>query len=181
MDFHCTETLKYSLPLVWENLRDHLPDVAAAQDDIEYVKVEKRNTKDPKSTHVISTWKSDPPLPSFIKGFIKPDMLIWTDDAVWDNVDHICNFNIITHYKVEDITCVGSIKLEAAGAKSTRIIYSGVFSIKKTSKSSVFMTGFIIKGIESIAGTLISNNFAKVVKALGEAIKSGKWADGKPA
>ena len=179
MDFHCTETLKYPLPLVWETLRDHLPDVAAAQDDIEYVKVEKRSVKKPNSAHVISTWKSDPPLPSFIKGFIKPDMLIWTDDAVWDNDGHICNFNIITHYKVEDITCVGSIKLEAAGAKSTRIIYSGVFTIRKTSKSSVFMTGFIIKGIENIASTLIGNNFSKVVKALGEDIKSGKWANAK--
>jgi hypothetical protein len=174
MDFNCIETIKYPLATVWETMRDHLPEIAALQDDIEYVKVDKRVKKKPDSVHVISTWKADPPLPSFLKGFIKPEMLIWTDDAVWDNENFICHFDIATHYKIEDITCVGSIKFDPAGTKSTKITYSGILTIKKTPKSSIFMTGFIIKGIEAVAAPLIARNFSKVVKALADTIKSQK-------
>ncbi|MCW3127772.1 MAG: hypothetical protein JWO03_3430 [Bacteroidetes bacterium] len=174
MDFKCSETLKYPLALTWETMRDYLPDIAMLQDDIEFVRIERR-TKKAKSLHVVSTWKSDPPLPSFLKGVIKPEMLIWTDDATWDNENHVCHFNIITHYKVEDITCVGTIEFEdAAKGKNTKITYSGVFTIAKTAKSSMFMTGFVIRGIEALAGTLIAKNFAKAVKALGDTIKAQK-------
>ena len=167
MDFKCTETVKYPLPLAWETLRDHLPEIAASQDDIKYVKVKKRDKKDPQAHHVISTWQADPPLPSFLKSFIKPDMLIWTDDAVWDNEKYICSFDIKTNYKVEDIHCIGNIKMEAVDkGKGTRIVYSGTLTIKKTAHSSIFMTGFIITGIEAVASRLISHNFSKTVKVL---------------
>ena len=175
MEFKCTETVKYPLATVWPMMRDRLPEIAAMQDDIEYVKVQKRAKKDSQSIHVISTWKTDPPLPAFLKGFIKPDMLIWTDDAVWENDTTTCHFNIITNYQVEDIRCVGTIKFEGTPkGKSTKIVYSGTLTIRKTARSSMFMTGFIIKGIEAVASHLIEQNFDKVVKTLTEAIKKGK-------
>ncbi|MGY2437948.1 hypothetical protein ACW4FQ_32945, partial [Escherichia coli] len=87
--------------------------VASQQDDIEYVKVEQRK-KTTKAVHVISTWKSNPAVPSLIKNFIKDDMLIWTDDATWDNESTTCHFTITPHYKVEDIRCTGTIRFEAA-------------------------------------------------------------------
>ena len=175
MEFKCTETLKYPLTTVWPTMRDRLPDIAAMQDDIEYVKVQSRTKKGKESVHVISTWRADPPLPAFLKGFIKPDMLIWTDDAVWENDTTTCHFTIITNYKVEDIQCVGTIRFEeAAKGRSTKIIYSGTLTIQKTARSSIFMTGFIIKGIEAVASHLIENNFAKVVKTLTETIQSDK-------
>ena len=175
MDFNCTETLKYPLSIVWPTLRDRLPEIAEMLDDIEYVKVDKRVKKAAKSVHVISTRRADPPLPAFLKGFIKPDMLIWTDDAVWENDTTTCHFNIVTHYKVEDIYCVGTIRCEeSAKGKSTRIIYSGILTIRKTPRSSIFMTGFIIKGIEALASHLIGHNFAKVIKTLDKTIRSEK-------
>jgi hypothetical protein len=137
-------------------------------------KVDKRAKKSPNSVHVISTWKADPPLPSFLKGFIKPGMLIWTDDAVWANDETTCHFNIRTHYQVEDIYCEGIIQCQAAGAKATKITYSGKLTIKRTSKSSIFMTGFIIRGIEALAGTIIERNFTKTVKGLEAFIKKNK-------
>ena len=175
MEFKCTETVKFPLPLVWSTMRDRLPEIAAQQDDIEYVRVEKRTKKTTASVHVISTWKSDPPLPSFLKSFIKADMLIWTDDAIWDNDETTCHFTIITHYKVENIQCVGTIECKSSAAgKSTKIVYSGTLSITKTPKSSIFMTGFVIKGIEAVASSLIETNFAKVIKAITQAIKEEK-------
>jgi hypothetical protein len=155
-------------------LRDRLPEIAAGQDDIEYVKVTKRDKKDPNSHHVISTWRAAPPLPSFLKGFIKPDMLIWVDDAVWDNEATTCYFAISPNYKVEDIKCTGTIRFEKADrGKSTRVTYSGTLTIERTARSSIFMTGLIIRGIEAVASKLIEHNFAKVVHALDRAI-SGK-------
>ena len=175
MEFKCTETVKYPLLLVWSTMRDRLPEIAAQLDDIEYVIVEKRTKKKTASVHVISTWKSDPPLPSFLKSFIKPDMLKWTDDAVWDNEETTCHFTIITYYKIEDIQCVGTIDFKSSGGgKSTKIVYSGILSIAKTPKSSIFMTGFVIKGIEAVASSLIESNFGKVIKALSETIKAEK-------
>ena len=178
MDFTCTETLKYPLPLVWATLRDRLPEIAEMLDDIEYVKVDKRSKKDTKSIHVISTWQADPPLPAFLKGFITPDMLRWTDDAVWKNDTTTCDFAIITHYKVEDIYCAGHIQCEEISkGKGTRITYSGILTIKKTSRSSIFMTGFIIKGIEALASHLIAHNFSKTARVLEETIQADKKND----
>ena len=174
MNFKCIETLKHPSPLVWATLRDQLPEIAELQDDIEYVHVEKRTQKPAGTTHVVSTWRADPPVPAFLKGFIKPDMLIWTDDAIWTDVDTTCRFNIITHYKVEDIRCVGTIAVEPEGKKSTRIIYSGTLTIKKTPKSSIFMTGLIIRGIEAVASKIIEHNFDKVAKTLDKMIKGKK-------
>ena len=166
MEFHSVQTVKHPLPTVWATMRDQLPEIASQQADIDYVKVEKRSKKGTTSVHVLSTWKSNPPLPSMIKNFIKPEMLIWTDDALWDNASTICQFTITTHYKVEEIACTGSIIFEAAGSKSTKITYSGAFTITKTKKSSIFMTGLVIKGIETVARTIIENNFNRVVKAM---------------
>ena len=174
MDFKNVQTLKYPAPLVWATMRDHLPHIVSAQDDMDYVQVEKRSNKKPNAVHIISTWKADPPLPGFLKNFIKPDMLVWTDDAVWDNDTTTCTFDITTHYKVEDIDCTGTIQVEAAGSKSSKITYSGVLTISKTERSSIFLSGFIIRGIESLASTLIAHNFGKVVKALGETIAKKK-------
>jgi len=174
MNFKCVETLKHSSLIVWTALRDRLPEMAEQQDDIEYVHVEKRVQKAPGTTHVISTWRADPPLPGFLKGFIKPDMLVWTDDAIWTDEDTICRFTIITHYKIEDIRCVGTIAVESTGSKSTRITYSGVLTIKKTPQSSIFMTSFIIKGIEAVASKIIEHNFDKLAKTLDKTIKAGK-------
>jgi len=162
---------------VWAVTRDHLPEIAELQDDIEYVKVTKRerDKKKPHLTHVISTWRADPPLPALLKGLIKPDMLIWTDEAAWDDNTNTCEFNIITNYKVEDIRCVGSIQFESVSAgKQTKITYSGELTIRKTSKSSILMTGFIIRAIESLAGTIIEHNFAKTVKNIADAAKAKK-------
>ena len=174
MEFKNIQTAKYPLSTVWPILRDHLPEIVSAQDDIEYVKVEKRSKKAPDSVHVISTWKADPPLPSFLKSVIKPDMLIWTDDAVWSNADTTCRFTIKTRYQLENIHCEASIQCEAAGAKSTKITYSGVLTIERTPRSSIFMTGFIIRGIEALAGTLIERNFSKTVKSLEAYIREQK-------
>jgi hypothetical protein len=176
MHFECISTVKYPLPIVWETMRDYLPELASQQDDIDYIKVEKRAPKGAISVHVISEWKADPPLPSLIKGFIKPDMLVWIDDADWRNEEHICHFTITPHYQIEEIHCVGSIKFEPeAKGKSTKIIYSGKLTIARTSRSSIFMTGIIIKGIEAVAGKLIEHNFSKVVKTLDEMIRSQKF------
>ena len=175
MDFECISIVKYPLPVVWETMRDQLPELVSQQDDIDYIKVQKRAKKGTKSVHVISEWKADPPLPSLIKGFIKPDMLVWIDDADWNNEEHICHFTITPHYQVEEIHCVASIKFEQeAKGKSTKIIYSGTLTIARTSRSSIFMTGIIIKGIEAVASKLIEHNFSKVVKTLDETIKGSK-------
>jgi hypothetical protein len=151
MKFKCVETVRHPLPQVWAAMRDHLPDIAAAQDDIAYVKVEKRNTKDPKATHVLSTWCADPPIPGFLKSFIKPDMLIWTDDATWYNDETLCHFNITPNYQVEEIHCQGQIAFAADGAKTTIVTYSGELTIRNTERSSIFIeTNFdkVVKGAE---------------------------------
>jgi hypothetical protein len=150
-------------------MRDHLPEIISKQEDIEYIKVGKR-IKHAHTEEVTSTWKAAPQLPAFLKNFIKPDMLIWTEVAVWNNDEHVCDFTIDSHYKIEHIHCVGQIAFETAGKNKTRIIYSGDFRISKTAKSSIFMTQLIIKGIESVAGKVIAHNFAKVGKGLQEAI-----------
>jgi hypothetical protein len=172
MKFNTNQILKYPPATVWAAMRDQMHAIVASQNDMDYVRIDQRIQKTPKILHILSTWKADPPLPAFLKSFIKPDMLVWNDDALWDNEKHICDFKIKTHYQVEDIYCTGHITLEAmAGGKSTRIHYSGELTIKKTPRSSIFMTGLVIRGIESVASTLIENNFSKVVKGLGEAIK----------
>ena len=102
-------------------------------------------------------------------------MLVWIDDADWNNEEHICHFTITPHYQVEEIHCVASIKFEQeAKGKSTKIIYSGTLTIARTSRSSIFMTGIIIKGIEAVASKLIEHNFSKVVRTLDETIKGSK-------
>ena len=175
MDFKCKESLNYPIELVWTTFRDHLPEISAQQDDIEYVKVEKRVKKKPDAIHVVSLWKSNPSIPGFIKKVITPDLLIWTDTAIWDNEEHICHFTIDTHYKIEDVKCEGTIHFESTSAgKHTRITYSGQLTIEKTPRSSIFMTGFVIKAIEAFAERMIETNFSKVVKSCEERLKSMK-------
>jgi hypothetical protein len=175
MHFKNVLTIKHPQAIVWATIRDHLPDIVARQEDIEYVKVIKKEKRPPHALRVVSQWKANPPLPQFLKKFIKPDMMIWTDDAIWDDDAGVCSFTIKAHYDVEDINSVGMIEFKPmAGGKSTRITYSGSLTIQRTSRSSVFMTGFIIRGIESVASRLISHNFAKTVKVLTAHIEDRK-------
>lgn len=170
MEFKCTETLHHPLPVVWETIRDRLPEIAALQDDMEYVKVVKRTRKKPDGVHVISQWQAAPPLPAMLKSMIKPEMMLWTEDAIWDNETFTSQFSIETHYKVEDISCIGSIACTKAG-KGTKVTFSGTFSIKKTARSSIFLTGFVLSAIEALAARLIPHNFSKVIKSLDDTIR----------
>lgn len=171
MEYKTTETLPYPIDKCWAAMRDGLPDIAAAQKDLEYVKVSKRRREASGSLHVLSRWKADPPLPAFLKGFIKPEMLLWTDDAHWHDNRHTCEFVIHPDYDTEDIRCSGSIVFEPGPrGKGTRITYSGSFSMNRTERSSILMTGLVLRGIETLACQIITRNFAAVAKTLDETL-----------
>lgn len=171
MEFKTTAVLKYPQKIVWWAMRDHLPEIAEMQQEIQSVQEQEREHPAPGQTRVVSIWRAAPDLPGFLMQYVKPEMLQWTDTAVWKDELWECHWEISPHYLSEYIDCKGITKFEPAmGGLGTRVTFSGTLGIAQNK----VVTGMLLQGVENIVGKVIPNNFNKMMKTLGEHLAKGK-------
>ena len=167
MDFNATTIVRYPIEVVWQAMRDKLPEIARNIDDIESITVDKRRKLPDGKLEVINIWKASPKLPSIILNQLKPEMMIWTDSAIWDENCRSCNWTIDPHYFSKKIVCQGSTTFEEAlGGNGTRLTLRGNIYINASKGLSGTADGVIGKVIESVLTKILPSNFAKLAKAI---------------
>src|SRR4051812_30278992 len=113
-EFKSLAMAKHPLESVWSTTRDSLPSVAPYLDDIERVVVESRTEHPDGTIAIVNQWQAKAAIPAALAAVIKPEMLAWTDHAVWDPRDHVCRFRIETRFFPDRVRCSGTTRYEAA-------------------------------------------------------------------
>ena len=93
-EFKSLAIAKYLRADVWAAMRDALCDVAPHLGDIERIVVESREERADGTLYVVNRWHAKAPIPAALSSLIKPEMLAWTDHALWDPREHVCRFRI---------------------------------------------------------------------------------------
>ena len=168
MEFKTINILKHPPELVWETMRDYFPDIAELVDEVDSITVQSRIPGKSGVLQVINIWKADPPLPDVIVKYIKPEMLSWTDTALWDEQTKICNWTIDSHYFKEKMDCKGFTQFESAlGGRGCRLTFQGnIYWDGEIPLSLGIMDSMVSKTVESILSKMVPNNFRKITSGV---------------
>jgi hypothetical protein len=166
METKTISMIRHPLDAVWIAMRDHLPEIAVTVEDVESVHLESRTETADGSIVVTNIWQACPKLPALLASRLKPEMLRWTDRAVWSQHEHTCTWQIDPHYFAGRIACQGSTRYERAmGGRGTRVTFASAFRLGQHGKLSA-LEDVVFRGAESLLQGLIPKNFQKIVTAL---------------
>ena len=167
MEFKTTYVLKFPCELTWNTMQERLAEVAALNEEIDYMLIKEKHTT-VEEIHITSEWKASPALPGFVMDYIKPEYLVWTDSAIWNNKTKICHWKITPHAFPDSMQCSGRTHFESAmGGSGTKITFQGSLHAS-AGNSSAPLNGIVMKALEVIVSKIIPNNFTKTAKLIGE-------------
>jgi hypothetical protein len=165
-DFKSLVMAKHPRDRVWSATRDARPSVVPYLDDIERIVVESRTEGADGTISIVNQWRAKAKIPPALAAVIKPEMLAWTDHAVWDPREHACRFRIETRFFPDRVRCSGTTSYEVAmGGRGTRVSFSGKIQVIAKGLPGVpaFLEETVSSGIEAFVAALIPGNLRKVV------------------
>jgi len=160
--------VKHPKDVVWQAVRDRLPEMVPYLDDVKSITLEYREQQ-PGSLKLTNIWQADIALPAKVQSIINADSLMWTDRAEWIDANDECQWTIEPHFFKDRVLCSGSTRFEPAiGGRGTRITFAGELTVDAKNVPGVpaFMEGTVTGTIESLITTVIPKNFRKITDAL---------------
>src|SRR5687767_11305985 len=176
-DFKSIVVVTHPLDLVWQTIRDRLPELAGMLDDIEQVTVAERREGEDGTVDLVNLWKAKPQIPSMLDSVINPSMFAWTDRAQWRPQTRECHWRIEPQFLSGGARCTGVTRYEhALGGRGTKITFAGEFEIAPGKLPGVpsFLETTVAKGVESFVTSLIPRNFRKLTQAAGTFLDARK-------
>jgi hypothetical protein len=175
MEFRTVTIVKHPTALVWETMQEHLPEIASAVPDIESVSPMSSSKNEEGHLLMVNVWKAKPPLPDFLSKMVQPDMLTWTDSAVWKEAQRSCRWEIRSHYFKEQMSCIGNTSFEPAmGGKACRLSFEGTLHWQANALPIKMAGPLVAQGIESFMASMIPANFRKLTEAVEHFIQNNK-------
>ncbi|UVO49705.1 hypothetical protein M0208_03955 [Sphingomonas sp. SUN019] len=166
--FHCLVGLRQPLTRVAPAIRDRLPEIAPALDDVEIIRAVARVEQPCGGVKLVNEWRVNPKLPAALNGHITPDMLGWLDHADWSADLTHCRWRIEPYFMAEAISCEGETRFEPAmGGRGTRATFEGRLDIDASALMRVPAAWRrpAAAAIELLIGTLIPKNFRNTADA----------------
>ena len=166
--------LKQPLELVWLAMRDSLPAIAAAMDDIEGVELLERAFEEDGRLRLVNRWLARRQVPAMLQSALGTKTISWLDTAVWDDAARVCEWRIEPALLAGKIECTGRTRYELAMAgRGTRVTFEGSFELQPG-----FLTGVgatfepaLIGFLETVVATMIPHNLSRAVAAAGRRIE----------
>jgi hypothetical protein len=167
MNFKTVTIVKHPIEMVWSTMQRDLAAIASSVPDIDTVTPLSSHHNESGHLMVVNVWKAKPPLPDFLVKLVQPDMLTWTDSAVWEEAQRCCHWQIQSHYFKEKMTCTGSTSFEPAmGGRGCRLTFEGLLHWQADALPMKMAGTLVTQGIESFMGSLIPANFRKLAEAV---------------
>lgn len=161
--------VKYPVDMVWQTIRDRLPELAQWLDNVDTIKIEERNEQDNGDVNLTNLWQAKAKIPLGLKSVINPEMLSWIDRAEWKESSRQCHWQIEPNFFHDRIQCSGIAYYESAmGGRGAKIIFEGDIGIDAHQLPGVpaALESTIASGVESMVTSLIPKNFRKMTEAL---------------
>ena len=167
--FNSVSIVKHPVDLVWETIRDRLPELVPFMEDMEKITQLKREELPDGVVRLDNLWQANPRLPLIQSAHLKPEMFAWVDRAEWRPQSHECHWKIESRFLPESLQCWGLARYEPAiGGRGTRVTFEGQLGLSAPNQPGMaFLDGSLVKGFETLAGSLIPKNMRKLTEAVG--------------
>lgn len=108
--------------------RDRLPDMVDCLPNVERIETLERRSEGAR-TWLLNRWVATGKVPLFARKYVKPDMLTWLDDAVWDEEDWSVSwrFRFPAWEGLVDVS--GTNRFYEEGPRRTRVVIDGTLAI----------------------------------------------------
>jgi hypothetical protein len=169
MEIETDDTIHYNVELVYETLRDRLPEIVPYLPNVESVEtVEREDLEEgPKLLNIWTAKASE--APAVARPFIKPEMLKWKDYATWHDEDSCVDWRLETFYMSGLFTCSGTNYIEEVDENSCELLITGNLEVhtevipgipnflRKTVKPAIerFIVGMITPNLQNLAKGLV--------------------------
>lgn len=157
-----------SLEPVWATVRDRLPELVAAMDDIDRVVVVERTETEQGRVCLTNEWHAKMQVPEMLRSRLQADAIGWTDRNEWTDSNRTCQWSIEPWVLRDFVRCSGITRYEPAiGGRGTRVTFEGNFQLGQGALSGLAgaLAAPLSPLIEAIVTTVIPKNFRKVVEA----------------
>ena len=169
--FKSLVVLKHPRARVWEALRDQLDQLSGLLDDVGTVTIQSREVLPENQVRLVNIWRADAQIPAALTSLVKPDMLAWTDTAVWNDDGFACHWIVEPHFQTKSIKCSGvTTFVETMAGRGTRVVFEGTLDITPAGLSGVpsIMRGTVSGAAEAFVTALIPRNFRRLSQAVGK-------------
>jgi hypothetical protein len=168
------------LESVWTTVRDRLPDLVTAMEDIEKVVVVERTETEPGRVCLTNEWYAKMRVPEILRSRLQADAIGWTDSNEWIDSNRMCTWSIAPWVLRDYIHCSGVTRYgPAIGGRGTRVTFEGDFQLGHGGLSGLAgaLSAPLSPLVESIVTTLIPKNLRKVVEAAAKLHETQSRAD----
>ncbi len=163
--FKAVTVVRHPPSLVWETVRDRLPELVPYMGDVAAIVTISRVEPAPGIVRLVNRWTAKPPIPQALAGVIRPEMLGWTDYAEWRTAQGTCGWRIEPGFFPDRIKCAGQARYESAMAgRGTRVTFEGNLEI---AAAGGFLAGPVSGAIEGFVSGLIPRNAQNLYRAVG--------------
>jgi hypothetical protein len=157
---------------LWPLLRDFLPDLAGALEDLDAVVTKTREAHDGEIT-VVSVWRTRSGLASLIKG--ASGAIEWTDRSLWRDDCFETRWEVTPHLLGGRLRCVGTTRYaEAMGRRGTRASLEVAAEVLPDPLTgNVLETdSVVVEAMKTIAATLICKNFRRLLELADQRLRA---------
>jgi hypothetical protein len=130
MEIRADGVVHHPREMVFRTLRDRLGDIVAFMPNVTSVDSVERVEESPGRHRVVNVWHGEGAIPAVARRFIKPNMLQWTDRAVWEESDWTCKWEQETAFFTDRVTCAGRNRYVEVDPRVTRIEIRGTFALR---------------------------------------------------
>lgn len=173
MQINASSLIHHPLDRVYRAYKDELVDIAAFMPNIKEVRVLSR-TEIPGGVRLHNEWAGKGEIPKVVRGILTPEMVKWDDYADWDDVGHLCHWQIKTRAFTENCSCHGTNRLVAEGPDATRVTLQGTLDVHLAGIPGVpgFLARRVAPQVEKFIIALITPNLEEVNRALERYLNS---------
>lgn len=157
------DTIKFPRDTVYPTFRDHLVDLKPYLPTVKDIEQQSYD-RDGDTVNIVNVWyAADEDIPSVASKFIKPEMLQWTDTAVWHDDSNSCDWDMEVGFLQEAISCNGTTHYREKGDQ-TEVHITGELRVDASKIPGVprLIAGKVGDAVEKFVVKMITPNLKEV-------------------
>ncbi len=152
--------------VVYRTYRDRLVELVPFLPNVREIEVRERKDEDD-AVRLVNVWHAKAEIPAVARSVLRPEMLAWTDRAVWREAEWTTEWRIETHAFTEAVTCAGRNEFVAQGdATVIRIRGDLRIDLRQVRAVPRLLAGTIGPVVEKFVVAMITPNLSKVSRGI---------------
>ncbi len=176
MEIRCDDVVTHPIELVYEAMRDRLPEVTPFFQGVDSIEVVEKEVLGPGKLRLLNHWHGNRSVaPKAVRPFLTANLRSWIDHAEWDDARRAVRWRFETFHFGKLFDCQGENRFESTGDGHTRIIIQGTLDLYPERVPGVpkFLARKLKPSIEKFILDLLGSNLADLAKGLQKFLDRG--------